>query len=73
MEKQVLEIAAEVFNADWHSLDLDAMREATPQWDSFAHVALVTLIEDRLGVVIPIEKVADIRRLRDFLTEFRRA
>jgi acyl carrier protein len=36
-------------------------------WDSLAQINVVSEIEAEFGVLIPIEQVAEIRHIRDFL------
>lgn len=67
MEEKILNIAAEIFYMDVASLDIQSSREDIKTWDSLHHVALVATLEERLNVVVPFEKIADIRKLSDFL------
>jgi acyl carrier protein len=37
-------------------------------WDSLSHINIISEIEAEFGVSIPIEQVAEIRHIRDFLS-----
>jgi acyl carrier protein len=67
MEDRIKNIAAEVLYVDAASLDIQSSRDDIKNWDSLHHVALVATLEERLNVVVPFEKIAEIRKLADFL------
>jgi acyl carrier protein len=55
---QVLEIAPDKINDQ-------LSREDVAEWDSFTHLLLVSEIEKRLGIKIPVSAVEGIRTYRD--------
>jgi acyl carrier protein len=70
-ERTIIDVAAEVFGVERTKIQLDTPRSDVGEWDSFAHLALITLLEERTDIVVPIERIADITTLRQFLV-FRR-
>ena len=64
LEAKLLEIGREIFEKE---IGLHDKREEISGWDSFAHLLLVTRVEEELGLVIPTEEVSKIHCLKDFL------
>ena len=67
MEDKLLEIAAQIFKVDKSMINLNSTRKEVGSWTSFAHLALVTTLEEKLGVVVPFEEVPKIEKLSDFM------
>ena len=65
MEKRLLNIAKEILEVE--DITLDTEREACTEWDSAAHLILLSEIEEQFETEIPIEEVDSIKYLRDFL------
>lgn len=61
-----LAFAAGVLGADAATLSLETAYRTIPQWDSVMHLRLVMEVEAKYGVSIPIEKVPEMKTLRDF-------
>ena len=49
------------------ALALGTAADEIEAWDSLGHINVISEVEAEFGVSIPIEKVADIRCIRDFL------
>ena len=64
---EFLEFVATVLGVDSRALSLDTAYGTIPQWDSVMHLRLVMEIEERYQADIPLERVPEIRTLRDFL------
>jgi acyl carrier protein len=64
---KIIAIAAGVLNVKKELLTGDTARAEMSEWDSLNHLRLVMTIEEQLKIVIPFEKVADVRLLKDFL------
>ena len=64
---EFLDFAASVLGTDRTALSPETAFGSIPEWDSVMHLRLVMEIEDRYGVDIPMEKVPEIRTLKDFL------
>lgn len=65
MEEKFLKAISEVINADVSELTMDLEYKKEERWDSLAMMNIVMELEDQFGVSIPIEKLADVKKLRD--------
>ncbi len=65
MGEKLLEIAKEILEIENITLETD--RAGCEEWDSAAHLVLLSEIEEQFGVEIPIEEVGYIKCLHDFL------
>lgn len=66
-ELKVIEIVAEIIEVEKETLTLDSARKEIEEWDSLSHVQIIAELEDAFGVSIPIEKVNEVRTIRDFV------
>ena len=67
MEDKILEIARRVFDIEIAEELLDKDRDEIEEWDSLAHLQLLTEIEEKFGIEVPFEEVQKIRKLSDFI------
>jgi acyl carrier protein len=67
MEQKLIAVVASALKLDPKSLGLDSAAGEVEAWDSVAHINVVSEIESEFGVNIPIEKIAELRKIRDFL------
>lgn len=67
MEERLIAIVAAALGVPPSTLRLETGPDEVEAWDSLAHVNVVSEVEAAFGVSIPIESVAEIRRIRDFL------
>lgn len=65
MDEKLLNIAKEILEVE--NITLDTNREECTEWDSAAHLILLSEIEEQFEVEVPIEEVDSIKYLRDFL------
>lgn len=65
MEKQLIEIAMEILGID--SITINTQRKDIEEWDSLAHVMLISEINDQMGITVPVSAVDTIKTLKDFL------
>ena len=65
MEKEFLNFIAEVFGVEVAKISLNTEYQSIPEWDSLMHLRLVAEIEEKYGVEIPIDDVANIKTLND--------
>jgi len=70
-EEEILEIAKRVLETD--KVDLFANRENIDEWDSLAHLQIISEVEDKFDISIPFEEVSDIKSLSDFLKYIERS
>ena len=67
MKDKLIAIVAAVLRVPPSKLTLETGPADLEAWDSLAQINIVSEIEAELGVSIPIEDVAEIRHIRDFL------
>ncbi len=67
IQEIVLTAAADVFRVAPALLSLRTAQGDVPGWDSFSQIALILLVEERLGIRIPASKVAAIRTIGDLV------
>jgi acyl carrier protein len=67
MEERLIAIVAAALRVSPSALTLDTGPGDLQTWDSLAQINIVSEFEAEFGVSIPIEQVAEIRRIRDFL------
>lgn len=65
MEEKLLHIAKEIL--DTEGINLDTPRDKCEEWDSAAHLILLSELEEEMGIEIPLEEVETLKCLRDFL------
>ncbi len=68
-EERWLELAKKILQIE--NITLDARKENIEQWDSLAHVMLVSEFETEFHVSVPYEEIAHIGKLQDFVMYIR--
>lgn len=66
-EAIIIKIASDVLGMEPEKINIDGSKENMETWDSFAHLALISSIEEELGINIPFEKISEINSIRDIL------
>ena len=67
MDERLIAIVAAALGVPTSTLTLETGPGDLPAWDLLAQINVVSEIEAEFGVSIPIEQVAEIRHIRDFL------
>ena len=57
MNEQLNEILADVFNVDKNILTDDLTQDQIPEWDSLAHLRLITCIEEEMKIALTMEEI----------------
>ena len=68
MKERLIATVAAALRVPTSTLSLETGPGDLPAWDSLAQINVVSEIEAEFGVAIPIEQVAEIRHIRDFLS-----
>jgi acyl carrier protein len=63
MRSDIFRIDATVLRKNIDELDEQSGPPNTDTWDSVAHIALVSQLEEELGIDIPIEDIPEIQSL----------
>jgi acyl carrier protein len=67
MKERLIAIVAAALRVPASALTLETGPGDLAAWDSLAQINVVSEIEAEFGVSIPIEQMAEIRHIRDFL------
>lgn len=69
MDAQVKEIIARVLNVDLGVITDALCSGDIPQWDSVGNLAVLSTIEQELGVEIPLEDLFDLTSVKSIVDE----
>ena len=69
MESQVKEIIARVLNVDLDCITDDLSSGDIPEWDSVGNLAIISTLEQDLGVEFPLEDLFDLTSVRSIVDE----
>lgn len=64
---KLYELIAQILDIQKETLDIDALIEDIPNWDSLAHIRIIAEIEEQFKVEIPLEKALEIKTISDLL------
>ena len=67
MREQIIALLEEILQLPEGTVTEDTRMENTPEWDSLAHVMLMGELEERLGIVIPLEEAIEIESVAELL------
>ena len=67
MEQKLIALIAATLGVPASGLGLETAAADVEAWDSLAQINIVSEIEAAFGITIPIEKIGEIQRVRDFL------
>jgi len=66
-KNKIAEIASDILNLKKEEIDFNKNKEHIDSWDSFAHLALISSLEEEISITIPFEKIEEINKLQDIL------
>ena len=67
MEQRLIAVVAAALGVPTSALKLETGPGDLEEWDSMGQINVVSEVEGEFGVNIPIEKISEIRSIRDFL------
>lgn len=67
MERQVKEIIARVLGVDISVINDDLNSGDIPQWDSVGNLAIISTMEQELGIEFPLEDLFDLTSVRSIV------
>lgn len=65
MESKFMEVMAEMFEVDANELSMDIEYKNYEKWDSLKMMNIVMELEDAFDISIPLEKISDVKTLKD--------
>ena len=69
MESRVKEIIARVLNVDLELITDELSSGDIPQWDSVGNLAIISTLEQDLGIEFPLEDLFDLTSVRSIIDE----
>ena len=66
-EQRLIAVIAGALGVSPSSLHLETRAEDLTEWDSVAQVNVISEVEAEFGVSIPIERIAELKAVRDFV------
>ena len=67
MNEQLQDIIARILNVDSEKILPESKPDDFEEWDSLAMIAIISEIQDKMGVEIPFEKMMAISSVKDFI------
>lgn len=69
MESQVKDIIARVLNVDSAVITDDLSSGDIPEWDSVGNLAIISTIEQELGIEFPLEDLFDLTSVQSIINK----
>lgn len=67
MQEKIIALIEEQLKVPAGTIHIDTRIEDVEEWDSLAHVTIIGELEERLGVVVPLEDAIEIYSVRELL------
>lgn len=64
MEQEIRQIIARVLNVDISSITDELASGEIPEWDSVGNLAIISTLEQELGIEFPLEELFDLTSVR---------
>ena len=65
MESKFMDVMAEMFEVDANELSMDIEYKNYEKWDSLKMMNIVMELEDAFDISIPLEKISNVKKLKD--------
>lgn len=67
MREKIILLVEEILKVPAGTITENTMMEDVEQWDSLAHVLIIGELEEKLGVVIPLDEAIEITGMKELL------
>lgn len=67
MDQQIKRIIADVLNVDAAIVTEDLATGSIPEWDSVGNLAIISTIEQELGIEFPLEELFDLNSVKTII------
>ncbi len=67
MKEKIIALIEEALNVPAGTVTEETMIADVEQWDSLAHVMIIGELEEKLGIVIPLEEAIELTGVRELL------
>ena len=72
MESQVKEIIARILNVDLARITNELSSGDIPEWDSVGNLAIISSIEQEVGIEFPLEDLFELTSVQSIIDEIRK-
>ncbi len=69
MKEKIIALIEAALEVPAGTITEDTMIADVEQWDSLAHVMIIGELEEKLGIVIPLEEAVELTGVRDLLQQ----
>ena len=69
MKEKIISLIEEILNLPAGSITEDTIIADVEEWDSLAHVMIIGELEEKLGIVIPLEEAVELTGVQDLLQQ----
>ena len=67
MKTEIIHLLAELLNVPADTITEETKASDIESWDSLNHVLIIGALEERLGIVIPLDDAAEITSVKELL------
>ena len=67
MKTEIINLLAELLNVPADTITEETKASDIESWDSLNHVLIIGALEERLGIVIPLDDAAEITSVKELL------
>jgi len=60
MREKIIALIEEILKVDPGTITEETLTEEVEEWDSLAHVLIIGELEEKLGIVIPLDEAVEI-------------
>ena len=71
LEEQIKNIIAETLNVDLSAVTLTLGINDIPEWDSMGNLAIISALEEKLEVEIPMEDLFELTNVQSIIEEIK--
>ena len=67
MKQQIIDLVAELLNVPADTITEETRASDIESWDSLNHVLIIGALEERLGIVLPLDEAVEITTVKELL------
>lgn len=67
MKEKIILLVEDILKVPAGTITEDTMMEDVEQWDSLAHVMIIGELEEKLGIVIPLDEAVELTGMKELL------
>lgn len=67
MKEKIILLVEDILKVPAGTITENTMMEEVEQWDSLAHVMIIGELEEKLGIVIPLDEAVELTGMKELL------